>query len=121
MFEKPVWAHPESEGRQIVDVAVDRGYHPSAIIAVAGIPLRLVFNRNDDDACTERVIFSDPRLDRPLGVRGITVVDLAGRPAGTVRFTCGMGRYHGTITFARERPGPVAPAGGAIPWPGCSP
>ncbi len=116
MFEQRVRAHRESAGRQVVDVAVARGYHPSAIVAEAGIPLRLVFNRHDDDACFERVIFSDPRLDRPLAVTGVTVVDLPSRPPGTVRFTCGMGRYHGTIKFARKRPGAMGPVGGRHPW-----
>lgn len=103
MFEQPVRAHVGADGYQVVEVAVDNGYHPAAIIARAGIPLRLIFSRTDDDACSERVVFSDPRFDRRLASTGTTVIDLPVRPAGAVRFTCGMGRYRGSIEFAEER------------------
>lgn len=104
MIEQPVQARRGSDGYQVVNVAVDGGYHPAVIMARAGVPLRLVFSRDDDDACSERVVFSDPRVDRRLASRGTTIVDLPARPPGAVRFTCGMGRYRGSIEFAEERP-----------------
>jgi len=103
VLERPVRARLDPDGRQVVDVAVDGGYQPDAIVARAGVPLRLVFSRDDDDACSERVVFSDPRLDRRLASMGVTVIDLPARPPGAVRFTCGMGRYRGSIEFAEER------------------
>lgn len=82
---------------QVVDVAVRGGYRPDAIVARAGVPLRIVFRRDDADACSERVVFSAPRIDRRLANAGVTAVDLPALPAGEIRFTCGMGRYRGRI------------------------
>lgn len=103
MLEQPVRARLDSSGRQVVQVMVHGGYHPDAIVARAGLPLRLVFRRDDDDACTERIIFSAPRLDRRLAPTGATTIDLPAQPPGEIRFTCGMGRYRGRIGLVEER------------------
>lgn len=93
-------------GPQVIDVTVDRGYQPAVIHALAGLPLRLVFRRVDDDECTERVVFSSPRLERRLAPATTTIVDLPAQPPGQVRFTCGMGRYVGRIELlGKPRPG----------------
>lgn len=97
-----VRAHLDATGRQVVDVVIDGGYHPDAIVARARVPLRLVFHRADDDACFERVIFSSPRIDRRLATRGPTIIDLPAQPPGEIRFTCGMGRYRGRIQLVAE-------------------
>jgi Cupredoxin-like domain len=89
---------PRAE-RQVIDVTVRGGYRPAVINAEAGVPLRLVFHREDTDACSERVVFSSPRIDRHLELNGATVVDLPAQPIGEVRYTCGMGRYRGRIRF----------------------
>ncbi|MEW5990418.1 MAG: cupredoxin domain-containing protein [Chloroflexota bacterium] len=103
MLLQPAHARLDPSGRQVIDVVVDRGYHPDAIIARAGLPLRLVFRRDDDDACSERVVFSSPHLDRRLAATGSTTIDLPAQPPGEVRFTCGMGRYRGRIELITER------------------
>lgn len=96
-------ARLDGGGHQVVEIVVDRGYHPATILARAGIPLRLVFRRVDDDPCTERVVFSTPRLDRRLAAAGLTTVELPAQSPGDVRFTCGMGRYRGRIAFGEPR------------------
>ena len=103
MVAQPVRARFDRNGYQVVDVTVRAGYHPAAIVARAGVPLRLVFRRDDDDACTERVVFSTPRLDRRLAPSGTTTIDLPAQPPGEIRFTCGMGRYRGRIGLMEER------------------
>ena len=102
MLEQPVRARLDRNGDQVVEVTVHAGYHPGAIVARAGLPLRLVFRRDDDDACSERVIFSTPRLDRRLAPTGTTTIDLPALPAGEIRFTCGMGRYRGHIAVVDD-------------------
>jgi hypothetical protein len=82
---------------QVIDIVIDRGYHPSLVVAQAGVPLRVVFRREDDDPCSERVVFSAPHVDRRVAPKGLTMIDLPPQPAGEVRFTCGMGRYRGRI------------------------
>lgn len=103
MLEQPVRARLDPTGHQVVDVVVDRGYHPDTIAARAGLPLRLVFHRDDRDACSERVVFSSPHMDRRLALTGATTIELPAQPAGEVRFTCGMGRYRGRIDLIAER------------------
>ena len=103
MLVQAAHARLDPDGRQVVDVVVDRGYHPEAIVARAGLPLRLVFRRDDEDACSERVVFSSPHLDRRLAASGPTTIDLPAQPPGEVRFTCGMGRYRGRIELTADR------------------
>ena len=103
MHEQTVQARLESGGQQVVDVTVDGGYQPDSIRAFSGLPLRLVFHRQDDDACSERVVFSAPRLDRRLAATGSTSIDLPAQAPGEIRFTCGMGRYRGRIEVVDER------------------
>jgi hypothetical protein len=98
-------AHEVSDSsvrQQVVEVDVDRGYRPATILARSNLPIRLVFRRADDDPCTERVIFSEPRLERRLIPEGVTIVDLPAHGTGEVRFTCGMGRYRGVIRLEPE-------------------
>ena len=98
----------EARDRRLVEVVVRHGYHPATIAARAGSPLRLVFRRDDDDPCTERIVFSEPGLVRRLAAGGTTIVDLPARSAGQVRFTCGMGRYTGRIDFLAQPPTSLA-------------
>lgn len=104
MSEPTVRARLDRSGHQVVEITVRGGYRPSAILARAGVPLRLVFRRDDDDVCSERVVFSAPRLDRRLVPTGTTTIDLPAQRPGEVRFTCGMGRYRGHIELVDERP-----------------
>jgi hypothetical protein len=103
MLVQPVRARLDPSGHQIVEVTVHGGYRPGAILARAGVPLRMVFRREDDDACSERVVFSAPRLERRLTPTGTTTIDLPAQPPGEIRFTCGMGRYRGHIQLVDER------------------
>lgn len=90
---------------QVVEITVDHGYRPWSIVARAGVPLRLVFHRRDDDPCSERVVFSSPRLDRRLAPHSDTTIVLPPQPPGEVRFTCGMGRYRGSIQLVPTHQG----------------
>ncbi len=112
MTRSPVRAIPGVPGIQIVHVTVRGGYRPQTVVARAGVPLRLVFHRDEEAACSERVIFSSPHLDRHLAPHGATVVELPPQGPGEVRFTCAMGRYRGRIRLQvgdvdRGEPGPV--------------
>ena len=107
MAEQPVRARLDPSGRQVVEITVRAGYRPGEIVARAGVPLRIIFLREDDDVCTERVVFSAPRLERRLAPTGVTIIDLPAQPSGDVRFTCGMGRYRGHIELVEERTQPA--------------
>lgn len=102
MLAQAVRAQLDPGGQQVVEVTIRDGYRPGVIRARAGMPLRIVFRREDDDACTERVVFSSPHIDRRLAPTGATTVELPAQPPGEVRFTCGMGRYRGRIELVDE-------------------
>lgn len=101
-----VSAQAQSDARgQVIEIAVDGGFRPASVEAYAGRPLRIVFRRTDPDSCSERVIFSSPRIARRLALWDETAVDLPAQPSGEVRYTCGMGRYRGRIVFVEEGAG----------------
>ena len=99
MALKPaVKLEPVGDGmRQVIEIVVSDGYHPDHIEARAGVPIRLVFQRRDDHACTDRVVFSEPRLERRLAPYATTIIDLPPAGGREIRFTCGMGQYRGRI------------------------
>jgi hypothetical protein len=106
-LRRPTEARIDPDGSQVVDITVDHGYRPQSIVALAGAPLKLVFRRRDDEACSERVVFSSPRVDRRLAPWADTTIMLPPQVPGMVRFTCAMGRYRGQIELTGEaRPRP---------------
>lgn len=92
----------DADRSQVIDITVAGGYRPQSIVARADIPLRLVFHRQDDETCSERVVFSSPRIERRLAPGADTTILLPAQPAGEVRFTCGMGRYRGHIELTDD-------------------
>lgn len=101
--EHPIDARIDPDGSQVVDITIDQGYRPQSIVARAGVPLRLVFHRRDNEACSERVVFSSsPRVERRLAAGSDTTIVLPPQPPGEVRFTCAMGRYRGHIEISSE-------------------
>jgi hypothetical protein len=114
MLAQPVRARPGPRSDQTVEIVVDHGYQPQSIVARAGVPLRVVFRRRDADACTDRVVFSSPHLDRPLARGRATTIVLPPQAPGEVRFTCGMGRYHGQIQLRADRSSPFAELRAAV-------
>lgn len=106
-----------SDTPQVVEIVVANGYHPNVLEVPSHVPLRLVFRRLDSHECSDRVVFSEPRLVRHLAPGAETTIDLPAAGPGEVRFTCGMGRYRGRIV---RRSGSGRRASWAIargPWP----
>src|SRR6266545_3842085 len=108
-------------GVQRITVTVRGGYSPDVIRARQGIPLELVFDRQESGECTSRVVFPDLRVSAGLLAHARTTVRLnpafagfsstvAGLPAharttvllnpakaGDFGFACGMNMIHGTL------------------------
>ncbi len=102
---------------QRVEIVVANGYHPSVVEVAADVPIRLVFHRVDAHECSDRVVFSEPRLVRHLAPGATTIVDLPAAGPGEVRFTCGMGRYRGRIVRRAGAGGDARGGGGRPAWP----
>ena len=84
-------------GPQTAAIVVDGGYHPHKILAHAGVPLRLVFDRQESGDCTSRVVFPDFGVSADLPAFAETTVDLPSLDAGHFGFSCGMQMVHGEI------------------------
>ena len=86
-----------SGGVQEVAITVKGGYTPAVIHAKEGMPLRLVFDRQETSSCSEEIVLGDFGIRRFLPAFQKTVVELTPRQPGRFYFTCGMGMLHGTL------------------------
>ncbi|HZA26564.1 MAG TPA: cupredoxin domain-containing protein, partial [Actinomycetota bacterium] len=84
-------------GLQEVEITVKGGYSPSLIRVQQGVPLRLVFDRQERGECTSEVVFPDFRLRRALPAFARTTIDLTPERSGEFGFACGMNMVHGTL------------------------
>ncbi|MGG7569363.1 heavy metal translocating P-type ATPase [Streptomyces sirii] len=84
-------------GVQRVEVTVRGGYRPDVIRARQGVPLELVFDRQESGECTSRVVFPDLRVSAGLPAYARTTVRVSPDRAGSFGFACGMNMIHGTL------------------------
>jgi Cu+-exporting ATPase len=97
-------------GVQRVTVTVRGGYSPDVIRARSGVPLELVFDRQESGDCTSRVVFPDLAVSASLPAYERTTVRLMPSAAGSFGFACGMNMIHGTLIVDPD--GDPAAAGG---------
>ncbi|MGW4103434.1 heavy metal translocating P-type ATPase [Streptomyces sp. NPDC004976] len=84
-------------GMQRVEVTVRGGYSPDVIKVRQGVPVELVFDRQESGECTSRVVFPDLRVSAGLPAYARTTVRLSPDRAGSFGFACGMNMIHGTL------------------------
>ena len=96
---------------QEVKVTVKGGYSPDLVRVRQGVPLRIVFDRQESGECTSRVVFPDFALNRSLSAYGQTTVELLPDRAGEFGFACGMNMIHGKLIVEPQANG----HGGAAP------
>ena len=84
-------------GAQEVQVVVKGGYSPDVIRVQQGVPLRLIFDRQESGDCTSRVVFADFGVNRALPAFARTTIELTPDDVGTFGFACGMNMVHGTL------------------------
>jgi Cu+-exporting ATPase len=109
---KPAAEAELADGVQKIRVRVRGGYTPSRIHARPGVPVRLLFDRQESGDCTSRVVFPDLGISADLPAFTETSVDLPAQRPGEYGFACGMNMIHGLLTVNRS-PGAVPPGGGA--------
>lgn len=88
-------------GGQRITVRVKGGYDPAVIRVRAGMPVRLDFQRDETNPCTEEVVIPDFGIRTYLPANRTTPVHFTPTP-GEHEFTCGMGMVRGTIVAERE-------------------
>lgn len=84
-------------GMQRVEVIVRGGYSPDVIKVRQGVPVELVFDRQESGECTSRVVFPDLRVSAGLPAYARTTVHLSPDQTGSFGFACGMNMIHGTL------------------------
>ena len=94
-------------GMQRITVTVRGGYSPDVIRVRQGVPLEVVFDRQESGDCTSRVVFPDLAVSASLPAFEQTTVRLAAPAAGSFGFACGMNMVHGTLIVDPD----VTPAG----------
>ena len=87
---------------QEVEVRVKGGYSPDLIRVREGVPLRVVFDRQESGDCTERVVFPDFGISRSLRAFSKTAVELVPASPGRFSFACGMNMVRGELIVEPE-------------------
>ena len=105
----------EREGVQEVRVVVKGGYTPDTIRARASVPLRVVFDRQEDGDCSARVVFADLAQSYWLAPHAETTVELVVDRPGRFGFSCGMNMIHGTLVVEAGASDETAPNTSAVP------
>ena len=86
-----------------VRVRVLGGYVPDTIRAEAGVPLRIVFRRDESPACSEQVVFPDFGKSATLPPGEQVPVELLPQEPGEYEFTCAMGMLRGRLIIEERR------------------
>jgi len=86
-----------SGGVQEAFVVVKGGYSPDTIRLEAGRPARLVFNRQEADPCSEKVVFDDFGISADLPEGDNVTVEFTPSEPGEYEFACQMGMLRGKI------------------------
>src|SRR3989304_468130 len=95
-------------GTQEVEIPVKGGYSPDIIQVRQGMPVRLIFDRQESSDCTARVVFPDFGVSKSLAAFGKTVVAFTPDRTGRFAFACGMNMVHGTLVVQADGATPAA-------------
>lgn len=83
---------------QAITIRVDGGYSPNRIEVERGKPVRLTFDRQEDNPCSDELVVPAFNIRQALPAFRQTVIEFTPREAGEFEFKCGMGMLHGSIT-----------------------
>jgi plastocyanin domain-containing protein len=93
----PATAAAAGGGVQEVTIGVRGGYEPARVRVKRGVPVRLVFDRQEASGCSEEVVIPEFGIRRFLPAFRKTPVELTPERAGSYEFTCGMGMLRGKL------------------------
>ena len=89
-----------ADGIQQAFIVVKGGYSPDTIRVRAGHPVRLVFNRQEADPCSERVVLDGFGLSAELPQGSNVPVEFTPGEPGSYEFGCQMGMLRGTVVVS---------------------
>ena len=86
-----------ANGVQVITVTVKGGYSPDVIQVAQGVPVRMLFDRQESGDCSSRVVIPDFRVNQALPAYATTAVELLPEKPGDYEFACGMNMIHGRL------------------------
>lgn len=95
--KRPAVAAALAGGLQKVDILVRGGYDPGVVRVKRGVPVQLVFDRQETSSCSEEVVLPAFGIRRFLAPFERTVVELTPTEPGTFDISCGMSMLHGKL------------------------
>lgn len=95
--ERSAVAAKAGGGAQEVEIEVKGGYEPGVVRVKRGIPVRLVFDREETSSCSEEVVIPAFGIRRFLPAFKKTPVEFTPGESGTFDITCGMSMLHGKL------------------------
>lgn len=94
--EEKAEAKVEQEGQE-AKITIERGYSPEVIEFKKGIAAKLIFDRKENDSCSERLLIPEFKINQFLAPNAITEVSFTPDKTGEFEFRCGMGMLHGKL------------------------
>ncbi len=91
------------DGVQVVRVGVKGGYSPDLVEVRAGVPVRMLFDRQETGECTSRVVIPGFRINQLLPAHATTAVEFLPDAEGDYRFACGMNMVDGRVRVVGGR------------------
>lgn len=88
---------PVAAGPQEVRITVRGGYDPPRIEVRAGLPVRLVFRREEVAGCSDTVLIPAWGIAQRLPAGEDTAVEFTPETRGEFEFACGMHMMRGSI------------------------
>ena len=76
---------------------INTRYVPDSVSIPADKPVRLLLHRQEDVACSDRLVIKQLGIDVALAPNAVTTIDLPATAAGTYSMTCGMGMMSGQL------------------------
>lgn len=86
-----------ANGVQEAFIVVKGGYSPDTLRVEAGRPVRLMFNRQEADPCSEKVIFDAFGISADLPQDDMVPVEFTPTEPGDYEFACQMGMLRGKV------------------------
>jgi plastocyanin domain-containing protein len=84
-------------GVQETSVTVLGGYSPAEIHVRAGQPVRLVFDRQEANPCSDELVIPDFQIRQFLPAHQRTAIEFTPPRPGRYAFHCGMGMLRGAV------------------------
>jgi plastocyanin domain-containing protein len=87
-------------GAQEAFIVVKGGYSPDTISVEVGKPVKLVFNRQEADPCSEKVVFDAFGISADLPEGENAPIEFTPSEPGEYEFACQMGMLRGKLVVS---------------------